>query len=171
MRVIGIDPGSTVTGYGILERDGASIRHIDSGIVAPKNGLSLPERLSHIFEKLSSLMEQHKPEALAIENLFVAKNARSSLILGHARGVAILAACRAGLTVSEYAPSEVKQAVAGTGRADKNQVQIMVKAILRLAEVACEDASDALAVAICHCNSAGLKEALARSKSSLVVSR
>ncbi|MFA4875579.1 MAG: crossover junction endodeoxyribonuclease RuvC [bacterium] len=166
MKVIGIDPGSNVTGYGILERDERQIRHVDSGIIAPRAGMLLPERLSLIYREISSLIERHEPEILAIEDLFVAKNARSSLILGHARGVAILAACLAGLPVSEYAPSQVKQAVVGTGRADKYQVQLMVKAILRLPEVACEDASDALAVAICHLNSSVLAGMIDRKQKS-----
>jgi crossover junction endodeoxyribonuclease RuvC len=162
MRIIGIDPGSNITGYGIVELSGGGMRHIESGNIAPARGTPLPRRLLEICDGLSALIGRHRPDAAAIEDVFVSKNARSSLLLGHARGAAMIAACRAGLAVEEYQPSQVKQAVAGTGRATKEQMQLMVRAILRLPEVACEDASDALAVAICHANSQGLAGAIAR---------
>jgi crossover junction endodeoxyribonuclease RuvC len=165
MRVLGIDPGSNTTGYGILEESGGVIRHIDNGNISPGSKLPFHKRLSGIYDALIELMEQFGPEAVAIENVFVAKNARSSLLLGHARGVAMLAASRTGLAIEEYTPSQVKVAITGSGRAGKEQIQSMVRAILGLPEVACEDASDALAVAICHLNSAGLRGALARSQS------
>ncbi|MBN1282447.1 MAG: crossover junction endodeoxyribonuclease RuvC [Proteobacteria bacterium] len=164
MRVLGIDPGSNVTGYGIVEGRGISLTHIDNGIIAPKADLPLPQRLLCIHSELVSLIGRHSPDAVAIENVFVAKNVRSSLMLGHARGVAMLAACQAGLDAAEYTPSQVKGAVTGSGRADKGQVQRMVRALLGLPEVAAEDASDALAVAMCHLNSAGLAERIARAK-------
>jgi len=164
MRVLGIDPGSNTTGYGILEESGGVIRHIDNGNISPGTKLPFHKRLHEIYDGLTGLIEAHRPEAVAIENVFVAKNARSSLLLGHARGVAILAASRAGLAIEEYTPSQVKVAITGSGRAGKEQIQLMVRAILSLPEVACEDASDALAVAICHLNSAGLRGALKRSQ-------
>ena len=164
MRVLGIDPGSNVTGYGIVECHGSAFTHIDNGGIAPKRGLTFPERLQDIFRGLKALMERYRPDAVAVEDLFVAKNARSSLILGHARGVALLAASETGLTAAEYSPSQVKLAVTGSGRADKEQIQRMVRSLLGLPEVACEDASDALAVAICHLNSAGLAERIGRCK-------
>ncbi len=164
MRVLGIDPGSNVTGYGIVEGHGSAFAHIENGGIAPKRGLALPLKLQDIFRGLKALMERFRPDAVAIENLFVAKNARSSLILGHARGVALLAASETGLTAAEYSPSQVKLAVTGSGRADKEQIQRMVRSLLGLPEVACEDASDALAVAICHLNSAGLAEKIGRCK-------
>jgi crossover junction endodeoxyribonuclease RuvC len=164
MRVLGIDPGSNTTGYGILEESGGVIRHLDNGNISPGTKLPFHKRLHGIYDGLIELIEEHRPDAVAIENVFVAKNARSSLLLGHARGVAMLAASCAGLAIEEYTPSQVKLAITGSGRAGKEQIQNMVKAILRLPEIACEDASDALAVAICHLNSAGLRTALERSQ-------
>jgi crossover junction endodeoxyribonuclease RuvC len=164
MRVLGIDPGSNTTGYGILEESGGVIRHVDNGNISPGTKLPFHKRLHVIYDGLIELIEEHRPDAVAIENVFVAKNARSSLLLGHARGVAMLAASCAGLAIEEYTPSQVKLAITGSGRAGKEQIQHMVKAILSLPEIACEDASDALAVAICHLNSAGLRTALARSQ-------
>lgn len=164
MRVLGIDPGSIVTGYGIVECHGSAFKHIENGGISPRRGLAFPERLQKIFRGLKALMERFRPDAVAIENLFVAKNARSSLLLGHARGVALLAASETGLTAAEYSPSQVKLAVTGSGRADKEQIQRMVRALLDLPEVACEDASDALAVAICHLNSAKIAEQIRRCK-------
>jgi len=164
MRVLGIDPGSNVTGYGIVEGRGSALTHIDNGIIAPGRGRTFPQRLHGIYGDLRALMERFEPDAVAVENVFVAKNARSSLVLGHARGVAMLAACEAGLAPAEYSPSEVKLAVTGSGRATKEQIQRMVRAILGLAEVAAEDASDALAVAICHLNTQGMARRLEGSK-------
>lgn len=112
MRVLGIDPGSNTTGYGILEESGGVIRHIDNGNITPGSKLSFPKRLHGIFESLTALIEEHRPDSVAIENVFVAKNARSSLLLGHARGAAMLAASSAGLSIEEYTPSQVKVAVA-----------------------------------------------------------
>ncbi len=165
MRVLGIDPGSNITGYGICENDGGVMRHIDNGNIAPGAKLPLPKKLSGIYEQLMELIKRYRPDAVAIENVFVAKNVRSSLILGHVRGVAMLAATTSGVKIEEYTPTQVKSAITGSGRASKEQIQSMVRAILRLPERACEDASDALAVAICHCNSAGLKEKIYDSSS------
>lgn len=151
MKVLGIDPGSHITGYGVVERERNSIRHIDNGGIFSSSKLKLAARLCDIFTKLTVLIDNHRPDAIAIENLFVAKNARSSLMLGHARGVALVSAARAGVPIWEYTPSQVKQAVVGQGSATKHQIQHMVRAILGLPEIAQEDASDALAVAICHC--------------------
>ena len=164
MRVLGIDPGSNITGYGIIESCGGVIRHLDNGNISPGTKLPFHKRLKGIYEGIAELIEEFNPESVAIENVFVAKNARSSLLLGHARGVAMIAASRAGVDIEEYSPSQVKMAVSGSGRASKEQVQRMVKAILKLPEIACEDASDALAVAICHVNSAGLKSAIAKAR-------
>ena len=163
MRVLGIDPGSATTGYGIVESRDGGLRHVENGILSPGSNAPLPRRLLEIFRGVEALIARFRPDAVAIENIFIAKNARSSLLLGHARGVAMLAASAAELPVEEYTPMQVKQAVAGTGRADKSQVQQMVRALLKLPEIAAEDASDALAVAICHCNSAWFKR-LARSR-------
>ncbi|HPW45595.1 MAG TPA: crossover junction endodeoxyribonuclease RuvC [bacterium] len=152
MRVLGIDPGSRTTGYGIVEISQGKVHHVDNGGISPSPSLPFAERLKQIYQGLQKLIEDHRPDAVAIENIFVAKNVKSSLILGHARGTAMLAASIAGVEVTEYSPREVKQAVVGTGNATKDQIQRMVKVMLSLPEVAFEDASDALAVAICHCN-------------------
>ena len=158
MRVLGIDPGSRTTGYGVVERDGCTIRHVDNGGIRPAESLPLAGRLLGIYSELRALIEEHRPDVAVIENVFFAKNARSSLLLGHARGVAMLAASEAGIPVEEYQPSEIKQAVVGQGQATKHQVQQMVRMILNLPEAAMEDASDALAVAICHCQGMGLRQ-------------
>jgi crossover junction endodeoxyribonuclease RuvC len=154
-RVLGIDPGSRFTGYGIVERDGNRVRHVDNGVVVLKPRDPLEKRLVVLHRELAALIEKYKPDAAAFERIFFSRNAQSALVLGHARGVAVLAAAERGLPVAEYAPAEVKRAVATSGRADKHQVQQMVRLILGLPEVAQEDASDALAVAICHCNRYG----------------
>lgn len=158
MRVLGIDPGSRITGYGIVERLRNEIRHIDNGGIRPSGKFPFPKRLKIIFDELTGLIETHKPDMVAIENVFVAKNVHSSLILGHARGTAMVAASLANLDVAEYTPSEIKKAIVGTGNASKNQMQEMVKIMLKLPEIAFEDASDALAVAICHCNCASFRD-------------
>lgn len=163
MRIIGIDPGSAVTGYGIVELTDGVIRHLDNGGISTRPNLPYPQRLHNIYTTLTSLIEAYRPDTAVIENVFVAKNARSSLLLGQARGVAMTAATSAGLKMAEYTPAEVKMAVVGTGRATKQQVQYMVKTILGLEQVAAEDASDALAAAICHCHRAGLEERIEES--------
>lgn len=157
MRVFGIDPGTTCTGYGIVDFVNNSLAHVDNGGISPSAKLPLNKRLNEIYSSLASLIEKHRPDTVVIEGLFMAKNARSSLILGHARGVAILAASKAGLDIAEYSPAEVKKAIVGTGMATKHQIQQMVKMMLKLPEIAIEDASDALAIAICHCNSYRLR--------------
>lgn len=158
MRIIGIDPGTYITGFGIVDYEGNRIQHVDNGGIRPDGNLNLAERLSRIYCDLAELLETHHPQIAVIENVFVAKNVRSSLLLGHARGVAMLAAAQAGLKITEYNPTEVKQAVVGQGRATKQQIQQMVRVILDLPEIAIEDASDALAAAICHCHGSGLKQ-------------
>lgn len=151
MRIFGIDPGSVRTGYGCVESDGSRHRLVSCGAIAAPARLPFPERLLVIHASLSRLLAESRPDAVAVEALFHAVNARSALQLGHARGVALLAATQAGLPVSEYAPAEVKRAVVGYGRAEKHQVQQMIRLLLGLDEVPGPfDASDALAVAICH---------------------
>ena len=161
MRIFGIDPGSERTGYGCVETDGRRHQLIACGAITATAGDSFPLRLARIHRELAALLAAHRPECVAVESLFHAVNARSALKLGHARGVAILAAVEAGCDVVEYTPAEVKRAVVGYGRAEKHQVQQMIKLLLGLAKVPTpHDASDALAVAICHLHSrprAGLK--------------
>jgi len=166
MRILGIDPGSRICGWGIIEetRSPQSIVHVDNGLIAPKARLPLAERLAFIYDGIKKIIEDYRPDQVSVEGLFYAKNARSALVLGHARGVALLAATHAGLPVHEYAPAQIKQAVCGYGRADKGQVARMVMAVLSLPEVAQTDASDALACAICHCNSYRYKNALEKSQ-------
>lgn len=162
MRILGIDPGSRLTGYGLIEGTGNRLRHVDNGVIATNSKDPLPQRLKIIHDGVSGLIEKFRPEAFAIENIFLAKNAQSALKLGHARASAIIAAVNAGLPVAEYSALQVKSAVVGYGKAAKSQVQQMVKALLNLPEVSQEDAADALAVAICHFHSRPLNNQLAR---------
>ena len=149
IRIIGIDPGSRRTGYGIVDISGATINYVTSGIVRlPED--SLPERLQIIFDAVSQLIEEYKPVVMSIEDVFMSINPRGALKLGQARGAAILAGTNAKLAVSEYSPRSVKLAVVGTGAADKKQIQMMVASLLKLPSEPSEDAADALAVAICH---------------------
>ena len=151
MRVFGIDPGSERTGYGCVDSDGSRHRLVLCGAVRAGVGATFPDRLSIIFRELSALLAEHRPDCVAIENVFHAVNARTALKLGHARGVAMLAAVEAGIPVAEYTPAEIKRAVVGYGRAEKAQVGQMIKLLLGLDKVPTpHDASDALAVAICH---------------------
>jgi crossover junction endodeoxyribonuclease RuvC len=152
VRVLGIDPGSRITGYGFVEQQGSRLVHIDNGAIFTDKAADFPDRLRLIFEGLSRVIAEYKPDAVAIEDVYVSENVRAALKLGQARGAAIAAAVHAGLPVAEYTASQVKQAVVGQGRAGKDQVQKMIKALLALPEVAQADASDALAVAICHTN-------------------
>ena len=154
MKVFGIDPGSERTGYGCVETDGRRHRLVTCGAIAAAAGDSFPARLARIHRELSARLLECEPDLVVVENLFYASNARSALKLGHARGVAILAAVEAGCEVLEYTPAEVKRAVVGYGRADKRQVQQMIKLLLGLDKVPSpHDAADALAVAICHVHS------------------
>jgi crossover junction endodeoxyribonuclease RuvC len=154
VKVFGIDPGSDRTGYGCIDTDGSRHRIMVSGAIKASPLATFPEKLLKIHVGLAMLLDECRPDCVAIENLFHASNARSALKLGHARGVAMLAAVEAGLPVAEYTPAEIKRAVVGYGRADKHQVQQMVKLILGLPALPTpHDAADALAVAICHVHS------------------
>lgn len=151
MKVFGIDPGSARTGYGCVQSDGSRHRLIACGAIAIPASNPFPEKLKIIHAELATLLARHRPDCVAIENLFHAVNARSALKLGHARGVAMLAAVEAGVPIVEYTPAEVKQSVVGYGRAEKGQVQSMVQLLLGLAEPPAPfDAADALAIAVCH---------------------
>ena len=154
MRIFGIDPGSERTGYGCVETDGRRHQLIACGAITVAVGDPFPLRLARIQRELTTLLAAHQPQCVAVESLFHAVNARSALKLGHARGVAILAAVEAGCDVVEYTPAEIKRAVVGYGRAEKHQVQQMIKLLLGLAKAPSpHDAADALAVAICHLHS------------------
>jgi crossover junction endodeoxyribonuclease RuvC len=155
VRIFGIDPGSERTGYGCVETDGSRHRLVACGAVATPAGAAFPDKLLVIHSHLVSLIAQWRPDCAAIENLFYATNVRSALKLGHARGVAMLAAVEAGLPVAEYTPAEIKRALVGYGRAEKHQVARMVSLVLGLdAPPSPHDAADALAVAICHAHAA-----------------
>jgi len=155
VRIFGIDPGSDKTGYGCVETDGSRHRLVLCGAISTPAPASFPEKLLTIHTRLAALLAESRPDCVAIENLFHAANVRSALKLGHARGVAMLAAVEAHLPVIEYTPAEIKRAVVGYGRAEKHQVQQMVKLILGLTALPSpHDAADALAVAICHVHSA-----------------
>ena len=158
MKVFGIDPGSARTGYGCVESDGTRHRMVACGAIAIPASNAFPEKLRIIHFELGALLARHRPDCVAIENLFHAVNARTALKLGHARGVAMLAAVEAGVPIFEYTPAEVKQSVVGYGRAEKRQVQSMIQLLLGLAAPpATFDASDALAIAICHLHKMNLR--------------
>jgi crossover junction endodeoxyribonuclease RuvC len=149
--VLGIDPGSIVTGFGLVEQDEGHMRLVAWSSVRTSSKAALPERLSRIYAETARMIEVHRPDEIAVENVFQAKNVRSALKLGHARGVTLLAAAQAALPIFEYAPREVKQSVVGTGSATKLQVASMVERLLGLSgQKLLEDESDAVAVAICH---------------------
>lgn len=156
MLVIGIDPGTATTGYGLVrEGPDGSLQVLDYGVILTPPDLPMPERLLELYRKLTELLLLHRPESSAVEKLFFQRNVRTALSVGQARGVALLALAEAGLPIGEYTPLEVKQAVAGYGGADKNQVQQMVRSLLDLPDIPRpDDAADALAVAICHLHSA-----------------
>lgn len=151
--ILGIDPGSRRTGYGIISAAGARLDVVTYGCLHLSDG-ALPDRLKRIFDGLAAVIEQHRPEAVAVEQVFMSKNAGSALKLGQARGAAITAAVTRNLSVAEYSARQIKQAVVGSGAAGKEQVQHMVKALLSLSEVPQEDAADALATAVCHAHMA-----------------
>lgn len=150
-RVLGIDPGSRRTGYGVVDWRRGALRYVASGCVATADGV-FANRLADIYRGVGAVIASHAPDEFAVEEVFVARNPASALKLGQARGVAIAAAVGAGLAVREYASRAVKLAVVGTGRAEKEQVQYMVRAMLGLDAAPAADAADALAVAICHIN-------------------
>ncbi|MBF0383231.1 MAG: crossover junction endodeoxyribonuclease RuvC [Magnetococcales bacterium] len=154
MRVLGIDPGTVVTGWGVVEFRDRKFYHIANGCVRTQSKTPLPERLGSIFRSITKIITEYQPTMASVEEVFVSRNVQSALKLGHARGVAIAAISQGGLVVHEYSALQVKKSVVGYGRAEKTQVQEMVKTLLNLPKVAPEDASDALAVAMCHINNA-----------------
>ncbi len=156
MRVIGIDPGTRIVGYGVVETHGSRIMPVAFGAIRVPTKRDYPERLRSILEGLAAVVREHRPEAVAIEEAFCGKSCSAALRMGEGRGVAIVAMALENLPVFQYTPAEVKKAVVGNGRAHKTQVQAMVRTLLGLSgSVPPSDAADALAVAICHCNRAG----------------
>lgn len=151
MIIMGLDPGIAITGYALLDYKKNNFKVLDYGVIITESKSPLPSRLIKLYNQLDSLIATYKPEQFAIEELFFNKNVKTALTVGHARGVAILCAGKAGLCINEYTPLQVKQAVVGEGRALKQQVQYMVKLLLGLQEIPKpDDVADALAVAICH---------------------
>ena len=162
MIVLGIDPGTANTGYGVVTRRGGRMAALDGGVIETAAGLALETRLATIFARACELMDEHAPAIVALEDLYFGANASSALAVGQARGVVMLAAGQRGIPCAHYTPQQVKSAVCGSGRADKGQVIRMVQAVLALAEPPGPDhAADALAVAICHQNAAPLAAAVA----------
>lgn len=160
-RVIGIDPGSLYCGYGIVERDSNNcFNYVASGSIEISKKKTLEKRLMEIYNALLDVIQTYRPDVAAIEKVFFAKSVRSALSLGHVRGISLLAAVKEGLSIYEYSPLEIKMAVVGYGRAEKSQVQAMVKNILKLDKSLSYDSADALAVSICHLNTIRLKELL-----------
>lgn len=155
MIILGVDPGTAITGYGLIQSDGQELGLIDYGAIRTPAEWSLPRRLEHIYRELTALIVKYQPTDAVVEKLFFSKNVRTALSVGQARGVALLAAAEAGISIHEYTPLQIKQAVVGYGRAEKNQIQQMVKMLLQLDTIPePDDAADALAVAICHAHSA-----------------
>jgi crossover junction endodeoxyribonuclease RuvC len=164
-RLLGIDPGSRHLGWGVVDAEGSRMQHVAHGVIAPGAKLPLPERLAGIFQGLEDVIARWQPEAAAIEQVFTARGPKAALVLGQARGAALLALHRGGLTIGEYAPAEIKLAVAGHGRASKEQLAGMVGRLLavELTGVA-HDATDALAIAICHAQGRAREKLIARAR-------
>lgn len=156
MRILGIDPGYAILGYGVLDMAGNSFKTVAYGSILTDSKTEMPDRLCALYDGLTEIIEKYKPDEASIEELFFNNNAKTAILVGEARGVAVLACAKQGLPVSEYTPLQIKQALVGYGRADKKQVQAMVKAILHLDEVPKpDDTADAIAAAICHGHSGG----------------
>ena len=161
--ILGLDPGTAFTGFGVITVVGNRLRALEFGVVTTAADLSLAVRLERIFIEIGELLRRYRPAATAVESLFFNANVRTALAVGHARGVTLLACSQAGCEVYEYTPQQVKQAVVGYGKASKEQVMEMVRVLLRLPEAPRPDhAADALGVAICHANISGVRESVAR---------
>lgn len=157
MRVLGIDPGTLRTGYGVIVSEGEALKALDWGVIKTSPRKPLSQRLKKIYQELKKVIEAHRPEVVSVESVFFADNAKSALKLGHARGAAILAASNMGLRVEEYSALQIKQAITGYGGAEKEQVSRMVCALLGLSSnIGGGDAADALAAAVCHIHSAAI---------------
>jgi len=162
MRILGIDPGSRVTGFGFVDVQGNHYRHVENGTIRLPPKASLTTRLHKIFTDISALMKTYQPDQVAVEQVFVNKTVQSALVLGQARGAAI---CAVGVTlpeIAEYTPTQIKQALVGSGRADKAQIQYMVTMLLNLSKKPSEDAADALACALCHAQHQHWQQAIVR---------
>lgn len=163
--ILGLDPGTASTGFGVVSLVGNRLRALDFGVVETAAGQPLEQRLGRIFADVEGLLRRYRPVATAVESLFFNANVRTALAVGHARGVTLLACSQAGCEVFEYTPQQIKQAVVGYGKASKEQVMEMVRVLLGLPEAPRPDhAADALGVAICHANTCGVRESVARSQ-------
>lgn len=161
MRILGIDPGFAITGYSIIDYQENKFRLIDSGAVTTKAGTSFPLRLTKIYDDLSMIIDEYKPDAISVEELFFNNNAKTAINVAQARGVVLIVGCKKGVPTFEYTPLQIKQAVTGYGRADKLQVQRMVKTILNVESLPkLDDTTDSMAAAICHAHSAKFSEKL-----------
>lgn len=160
MIVLGVDPGAAATGYGVVDRKaGGAVSLLECGVIRTNAARPMPERLKEIHLGVAEVIERHKPDIMAVEGVFYGRNVRTTVILGHARGSILLAATLRDIPVAEYSPAEIKNAVVGTGRATKEQVQFMIKQLLRLKNPPQpSDAADGVAVALCHCNAAMLAQ-------------
>lgn len=160
MLVVGVDPGSLATGYGLVKKEGNRLIYVGGGKISFPHSYPFSERVHRIYGSLVEIIQAHHPEEMSIEDVFFAKNVRSALKIGHVRGAALVAAIQCGLKVYEYTPLQVKQSVVGYGRASKEQVRAMVKLILKLDSQLSLDTADALAIAICHHNWVRLEDTL-----------
>ena len=165
MRILGIDPGIALTGFGIVEKDGVSVTAGSYGHISTESGTPVALRLKILYDDMVNVITEYKPDVMVVEELFFNKNVKTAIIAAQARGVIILSGVNNGIDVEEYTPLQVKQAVIGYGRASKSQVQFMVKELLKLKEIPKpDDTADALAIAICHANSMGIMRHLDRMK-------
>lgn len=163
MIVLGIDPGIAIMGYGLVETVNGKLNPIDFGVVTTPANMAVPTRLVKIYDAAQQLIEKYNPHCVAIEELFFNKNVKTALLVGHARGATVIAAAKKNMEVFEYTPLQIKQAITGYGRADKNQVQQMVKMMLNLKKIPKpDDAADAVAVAVCHINSSKMARRMER---------
>lgn len=151
MRILGIDPGTAITGFGIIDKNGMKLNYVTYGVIRTSKDQPLAERLSTIHKELSDLIAEYKPQALAVELLYFATNVKTAMAVSQARGIVLLCGFNAHLSIAEYTPLQIKQALTNYGRAEKPQIQAMVKTILKLDSIPNpDDAADALAIAICH---------------------
>lgn len=158
MRIMGLDPGLRHTGWGVISYEGTRLKPVDAGVISVSPKLPFAERLSKLFNQLTQLIDIHRPDQVAVEETFVNVNPRSTLKLGMARGVVILAPAQLGLPVAEYTANQVKKAIVGKGHADKNQVTFMIERLLPGIDLNRHDAADALAIAVCHAHMGGSME-------------
>ncbi len=166
MLAIGIDPGTAITGYGLVRQtEAGDLLSVDWGVILTPTKMPMAERLNHIYISLLDILKEHQPQSAAVEALFFQRNVRTAMSVGQARGVVLLALQQAGLPVADYTPNQVKQAVSGYGAADKHQMQAMVYTLLKLPEIPKpDDAADALAIAICHLNTLRTQQMIARAQ-------